>query len=200
MTGSQAVRPGSHRLAIVATLVVAAIAASVAVVLLTGGGSAPADTKYGGIPSWLPKATIPVGRVLTASAAHPALTIQGDTVAVNLAAGRVTATAVGPQVPEEGHFPIPRTSPCTFVVTFTAAHGAVPLARRAFIFVDEEGHPHWPRSVTVMGGAPLPNVVAPGRTVNVVVNAVLPTGGGRLLWSPVGLHPIVAWDYSVEID
>jgi predicted lipoprotein with Yx(FWY)xxD motif len=31
------------------------------------------------------------------------------------------------------------------------------------------------------------------------VYAVLPTGNGRLQWSPAG-KPIVSWDFEVEID
>ena len=38
-------------------------------------------------------------------------------------------------VPEEGKFPVPPTTRCTF----TAASGAVPLAERAFTILDERG-------------------------------------------------------------
>ena len=58
--------------------------------------------KYGGLPSWLPKATVPVGRIVHASLSHSVLGIEGDTVAVTLAGGGVYATAVGPSVPESG--------------------------------------------------------------------------------------------------
>lgn len=167
--------------------------------LVTTGKKSTTAGGYGTIPSWLPKATVPVGRVVQASAAHPWLAVQGDTVAVHLARGRVLATASGPSVPEEGHFPLPRTSPCTFVVTFTAASGDVPLSPTAFATTDEQGRLHKLR-VTVMGGGPVPQHVAPGRTVTLTMYTVLPTGEGRLLWAPAAGRPIVQWDFDVEID
>jgi len=142
---------------------------------------------------------VPVGRVLHASSGHPVLAIQGDTVAVRLAIGRVLATAVGPTVPEEGRFPVPETSPCTFIITFTAATGAIPLSPTAFTFVDELHHVHHPRVTAMSGGAP-PTRVLPGHTVSLKVYDVLPTGDGGLEWAPERTHPIVAWDFDVEID
>ena len=109
------------------------------------------------------------------------------------------ATAVGPSVPEEGRFPVPATSPCTFIITFTAATGLIPISASAFTFVDELDHVHHPR-VTAMDGGPPPTQISPGRTVSVRVNDVLPTGDGGLTWTPGGGRPIVAWDFDVEID
>ncbi len=80
------------------------------------------------------------GRVLHASRAHPALSIQGEGISVALAGASVLATAAGPSVPEEGRTPVPETSPCTFIVTFAHATGAIPLSAKAFKFVDEQGH------------------------------------------------------------
>lgn len=154
---------------------------------------------YGKIPTWLPKASVPVGRTVGASAAHPWLAVEGDTVSVHLTRGRVLATTVGPAVPEEGRFPVPATSPCTFIVTLTAASGAVPLSPTAFTITDELGHLHHPR-VTLRGGGTLPARVPPGRTVSLTVRDVLPTGNGRLRWAPQGTAPIVSWDFDVEID
>ena len=128
--------------------------------------------KYGGIPSWLPKATVRVNRVVTATAAHPELAIEGDTVAVHLPRGRVIMTAVGPAVPEEGRFPIPETTPCRFAVTLAA----------------------------VRGGGPAPVRVAAGHPVSLTLSAVLPTGNGQLRWTPLGGRPIVSWDFDVEIE
>jgi hypothetical protein len=164
-----------------------------------GPSAARSQAKYGGLPSWLPKATVPVGRTVQASAAHPVLAIQGDTVAVELARGRVLATAVGPTVPEDGRFPVPATSPCTFVVTFAAASGVIPLSARAFTFIDEFGHVRHPQ-VTAMGGGPLPRQVVPGRPLSLKVYDVLPTGDGGLTWAPDGGRPIASWDFDVEID
>jgi len=198
--------PGSRRaLGLGAVALVVALAVSAGVVLMRPGGLAgasPAErssAKYGQIPAWLPKAAVPVGRTVEASAAHPWLAIEGDTVSVHLAHGRVMATTVGPAVPEEGAFPVPATSPCAFTVTLTAASGAVRLSPRAFTILDELGQLHHPRVTAVGGGAP-PALVARGRTVRLTVTAVLPTGNGRLQWAPAGRTPIVSWDFDVEID
>jgi len=204
--GSRAFGPGPRRaLGLGAVALVAALAVSAAVVLIRPGGLAgasPADrstAKYGQIPAWLPKAAVPVGRTVEASAAHPWLAIEGDTVSVHLAQGRVMATTVGPAVTEEGAFPVPATTPCAFTVTLTAASGAVPVSPRAFTILDELGHLHHPR-VTAAGGGSPPARVARGRTVTLTVTAVLPTGNGRLRWAPAGATPIVSWDFDVEID
>lgn len=154
---------------------------------------------YGGLPSWLPKAKVPVGRIQHASAGHTVLAIQGDTVTVGLRTGRATVTTVGPAVPEDGRFPVPATSPCRFAVTFAAGRGAVPLRSAAFTILDELGHLHRPR-VTLRGGGPMPALLPPNRIVTLTVSAVLPTGGGRLRWAPEGGRPWVAWDFDVEID
>lgn len=122
-----------------------------------------------------------------------------DTVSVNLASGRVLATAVGPTVPEDGRFPVPATSPCTFVVTPAGASGAIPVSVSAFTFIDELGRLRHPRVTTMGGGAP-PLEVLPGRTVSLKVYDVLPTGDGGLSWAPSGGRPIASWDFDVEID
>jgi hypothetical protein len=174
----------------------------VSVAILAGGGaSSPSvsSAKYGGIPSWLPKPKVPVDRIVQASVAHPWLGIEGDTISVQLAAGRVLVTAVGPAVPEEGRFPVPATSPCTFSVTFTAVSGSIALSRTSFTILDELSHLHVPR-VTVAGGGALPRSLAAGSTLTVIVKDVLPTGGGQLRWAPTSVKPIASWDFDVEID
>jgi hypothetical protein len=140
-----------------------------------------------------------VGRVVTASSAHPWLAIEGDSVQADLARGRALVTAVGPTVPEEGGFPVPATSPCTFTVTLARAVGDVPLRASAFTITDELGHLHHPL-VTLPGGAPRPARVAPGRSVTLTVYGVLPTGNGALHWAPVDGKALVSWDFDVEID
>jgi hypothetical protein len=155
--------------------------------------------RYGGLPSWLPKAKAPTERVLQASSDHPVLAIQGNTVAVHLAGGGVRATAVGPSVPEDGRFPVPATSPCTFIVTFAAASGVIPLSATAFTLIDEHGHVRHPRVTTTNGGA-LPRQVLPGGPLSLKVHDVIPTGDGALRWTPDGTRPIVLWDFDVEID
>ena len=166
--------------------------------LLTRAGGT-AGGAYGQIPSWLPKPKVRVGRVLVASASHPAYAIEGDIVSIGLPHGHMLATAVGPSVPEEGQFPVPETTPCVFTLTLTRISGSVPLRSGAFTTVDDRGHLHRLR-VSLQGGRPLPGSARPGKTVTLVLKAVLPTGSGRLEWSPLRSKPIASWDFDVEID
>jgi hypothetical protein len=163
-------------------------------------GTRDASTaKYGGLPAWLPKAKAPVGQVLHATRAHPALSVQGEAISVDLGTARVLATAAGPSVPEEGRTPVPETSPCTFILTLTRASAPVPISASAFTFVDELGHVRHPHVTAMSGGAP-PGHVAPGQTISLTLRGVLPTGDGALTWAPDGGRPTASWDFDVEID
>jgi hypothetical protein len=157
------------------------------------------SARYGAIPGWLRRFAPLVDRIPRASSAHPALAIQGESVAVDLTHGRVLATTIGPNVPREGRVPVPATSPSTFIVTFTDAAGVVPLTQAAFTIVDELGHVHHP-SVRAMHGGALPRQIRPGQMVSLTVHSVLPIGNGRLIWAPDRARPTVAWDFDLEID
>ncbi len=194
------------RRAVLGTIVVAMV---VLVVTLVAGHSsataghssatAGATARYGGLPSWLPKATIPVGRIVHASPTHSVLGIEGDTIAVTLPSAAVDATAVGPSVPESGRFPVPATSPCTFVVTFARMSGVIPISAADFAITDEEGRLHHPEVTTLNGQAP-PAEITPGEPISLKLYAVLPTGSGSLSWAPASRRPIASWDFDVEID
>ena len=212
MTAERHQRAGSRAFGLGSPRMVAALLAALAILVagvalfLTRPTSQPSpfapsrsSVRYGGLPSWLPRARVKVGRLVHASAAHPWLAIEGDTVSVGLRGGSVTATAVGCAVPREGQFPQPRTTPCTFTVTLAATAGVVPLSASAFTIVDEFGQLHHPR-VSVRGAGPLPRRLRAGRNVALILTDVLPTGNGRLSWAPAGARPIVSWDFAVEID
>jgi hypothetical protein len=194
-------------LAAIAVLALALLGAALGGLFSSGGAAASgaqthraADSaKYGGLPSWLPKPKMSVNRVVSASAAHPALAIQGSSVEVETPQGHVLATAVGPETPEQGRFPVPATSPCTFVVTFARPSAAIPLDAASFELVDEFGHVRHPRLSAISGGPP-PRQLEPGHTLSVRMYDVLPTGDGALEWTPAGRRPTVAWDFDVEID
>jgi hypothetical protein len=201
--GSRALLPGSRagRL-IVAVLTLAVVAGGAwfwAASQADHHAKPVSSSSYGGLPSWLPKATVKVGRVVHASAAHPQLGIEGDTFWVQVGQSKVMATAVGPQVPEEGQFPVPATSPCSFDVTFTRATGDIALYGQAFTVLDELGQLHYLR-ITAQGGGRMPAEIRPGQTMTLIMSAVLPTGNGTLRWSPRSARPIVSWDFDVEID
>jgi hypothetical protein len=102
-------------------------------------------------------------------------------------------------VPEEDRFPVSTTTLCIFTVTLTSAAGVAPISRTAFTFLDEHGGLHHPR-VTAGGGGPLPTRPRPGRTLSLVLRAVLPTGNGQLRWVTAGAKPIVSCEFDVEID
>jgi hypothetical protein len=201
--GGRVRRPYPHRGRAGAVLLVAVIVLAIAVLLGGGrasdGSHAASGARYGGLPAWLPKAKPQVGRVLHASAAHPALSIEGEAVMVTLAGAHVLVTAVGPQVPEEGRFPVPPVTPATFIVTLASASSEIPLNTSAFTFTDEQGKVHHPRMTAIGGGTP-PSHTTPGQPVSVMLHDILPTGDGGLSWRPEGVRPIASWDYTVEID
>jgi hypothetical protein len=191
--------PGSRRTRCATAVIAAVVVAAVIVTVLPSGGGAKPAAKYGGLPSWLPKTTAPTDHLVTATAAHPKLAVEGDTVRVDLAHGQADTTVVGPQVPEEGKFPVPATSPCSFTVTLTRASGHVPLRASDFTILAEDSRLYHPR-VSGPHGGPVPRVVKPGQTVMLTVKTVLPTGGGQVRWTPESGPPISSWDFDVEID
>jgi hypothetical protein len=161
-----------------------------------GGRPAGRSRRYGHVPAWLRHATPRVGATLHASRAHTALAVEGDSVTIDLPGGRVLATVVGPAIAKQGQFPVPATSPCTFAVRLSARSGAIPINPAAFTIIDELHHVHHPQ-VTTVGSRPLPRLLRAGRTLSLVVHAVLPVGNGRLQWAP---GAIAAWDFDVETD
>lgn len=155
---------------------------------------------YGYVPAWLGQAKVPVGRLVVATPAHPWLAIQGDTVRVKLPRAQVLATVSGPAVPRQRHLQVPRTSPCTFAVTLTDASAPIAIAPSQFAAIDEQGRVHAPKVTSQDGGQPA-SEVRPGQTVELKLYAVLPTGQGRITWSPTaGVKPTVQWDFDVETD
>lgn len=155
--------------------------------------------RYGTPPANLPKAKIPVDRVVTATLSHPALAIQGDTVRLVLGTGSALATGVGPDVPYRIQGTSALHTPATFDVTFAGVNGRVPLSASLFTITDEQGEVHHPR-ISVLGGGRLPAFVPTGRAFNLVLNSYLPQGNGQLRYSPGGGRWVVAWDFDVETD
>jgi len=165
----------------------------------SGAVAAAGDLTYGSLPSWLPTPTVAVGRVLTASAAHPALGIEGDTVRVAVPGGRVVVTAVGPAVRASGRVPVPSSTRCTFTVTLTGASGVVAVGADRWTVIDERGRVQVPRLVRA-AGTPWAATVTTGRTVRYDLIADLPAGSGALAWAPSPGQVIATWNFAVEID
>jgi len=163
-----------------------------------GAVAAAGDLTYGSLPSWLPTPTVAVGRVLTASAAHPALGIEGDTVRVAVPGGRMDVTAVGPAVRASGRVPVPSSTRCTFTVTLTGASGVVAVGAGRWTVIDERGHVGVPRVLRAAGTRA--DTVTTGQTVRYNLVADLPAGSGALAWTPRPGQVIATWDFTVEID
>jgi hypothetical protein len=153
------------------------------------------DNTYGGLPSWLPKAKVPINRVQVATKKHFVLAEEGDTVQVVLPKGRARITLVGPAVPPFVAPPPPVTT-ATFTVTVSDASGTVPIQPSDFELVDGAGHFFHPSAFI----APGTSTVAPhGRTVSFRFSELMAVGAGSVRWSP-DHHPMVIYDFTVEND
>jgi hypothetical protein len=157
--------------------------------------SAAADGTYGALPSWLPTATAPVDRVMTASARDPRLGVEGDSMRAVLAEGTTIVTVVGPSVPPFRAPPPPVTT-ATFTVTMSRTTGTVPILPRDFQLVDGSGAIHDP---SAFAGRVPPRVAPRGATVSFTIKERMATGAGSIRWSPDGA-PVAAWDFTVEND
>ena len=188
---------------------------------------APRET-YGGVPGYLRDISAAAGdRVLTGSAARPALTVEGDAVDVRLAGGTARATIVGPQVPGEGLPHQTTSTACTWTVTLTGVSGTVPVVASDFTSLDHFGSVYRPTvlagsvlagsvvagsvvagsvvagSVAGAAGAAagdtLPSAVGPGQTVTFQLRAIMRVGEGLMRWAPGGAK-VASWDFQVETD
>ena len=189
--------------------VVAAAVAAVLGAVLSGctshpaghGASSAASSQpplgYRALPTFLPTSAAPVDRVVTASAGHPQLAEQGVAVQVDLPAGHVLATISGPHVPPFVTPPPPAVT-ATFDVSLADARGQVPIQLSDFTITDQLGRTFHPTLAT-REPAPAPTVAA-GHTATFRLTAVMPTGEGRIYWSPTHASPLVGWDFIVEND
>lgn len=151
---------------------------------------------YRSLPTYLPTQSQPVDRVVTASAAHRQLAVQGLGVEVDLASGDVLATVTGPHVPPFVAPPPPAVT-ATFDVSMTNVSGNVPIRLADFTITDQLGRTFHPTLVTHEHPPP---GTAPAGGVTFRITAVMPTGEGRIYWSPAGGKPVVGWDFIVEND
>jgi hypothetical protein len=157
--------------------------------------SASANDTYGTLPSWLPKATTKTGRVVEASATHPWVGVEGDVVVVHVGAIHAATSIVGPRVPHEGQFPLPKTTPASFTMTVRDANGPIVLDTRRLVIFDERGRRHWPQ---VAG--PARRVVTPTRPLTLHISTILPPGPGEVVWMTPAGSPIVSYEFVAEID
>lgn len=159
-----------------------------------------ASDPYGGIPSDLSnKQAPPANQILSATAAHPAIAIQGNGVHLRLAHGSALATAVGPDVPDRIQGSADLHTSATWDLTFADVRGAIPISASRFTITDEQGALLWPQ-VSVVGGGPLPKTVPTGRPFTLRLKTVVSVGDGKLRYSPSGGAWLAEWDFDVETD
>ena len=157
-----------------------------------------------GIPSFIPRDTIAVNRIATATGSDPRLAIAGDSVVLDLASGHALATMNGPLYNNKYVGTNDPTVPAQFVLTFTNAHGTIPLAPDDFTILDQLGNNIVPK-IRVQGGGALPKQLDPGRRLTLVMSTILAAGDGSIVYNPTGIvksghKPLVGWDFIVEDD
>lgn len=181
-----------------------AVTLAVALLLASGcsGGHSSAvrapEPSYGTLPSFLPTQVGRPDSELTGTAAKPALTTEGDSVRVQLAAGSVHATVSGPVVPGEGLAYQGEATMCTWTVTVTAASRPVPIRAADFTATDHLGVVFRP---TLVPGRPAPPaVLEPGATTTFELHARMTVGEGLMSWAPEHGATVASWDFEVEND
>jgi hypothetical protein len=157
-----------------------------------------------GIPAFIPRNTIAVNRIVTATPSHPQLAIQGVSVQLDLPSGRVLAMLNGPLVNNKYVGTNDPTVPAAFVLTFTNARGTIPLAPDDFRIADQLGSNIVP-TVRVKGGAPLPKQLDSGQRLTLLMTSIVAAGDGTIVYNPTGIvepghRPLVGWDFIVEDD
>ena len=163
-------------------------------------GHGDPHARYGALPRDLRgHQRLPPDQVLPASLAHPAEAIEGNAVALTLAGGSAHAVAVGPDVPSRNQGTADLHTGASWVLTFSAVHGRVPLSAGRFTITDGQGQLLHPR-VRPAGGGALPPTVPAGRPYTIVIRARVSVGDGRLRYAPATGRLISEWDFDVETD
>jgi hypothetical protein len=156
--------------------------------------------KYGGLPSWLPKAKKQIVGIPSARPGHPVLQVEGEPIALSGPGWSMVANAVGPSEPAtEGKPPLPETSPAKFILSISSVHGEIPFKPSQIEYVDEYGNVRHPR-VTMLDGGSAPSELRPGAPLRLEVYGVIPVGNGAIEWKPSSGVPIANWDFVVEVD
>jgi hypothetical protein len=172
-------------------------------VLASLHGPVPKGLKPG-IPAFIPRNTIAVNRIVTATPSHPQLAIQGASVLLDIPGGHALARMNGPRFDNRYVGTNDPTVPAAFVLTLTSTHGTIPLAPDDFTILDQLGNNLVP-AIRVDGGGPLPRQLDSGQRVTLNMTAVISVGDGSIEYNPTGIvkpghKPLVGWDFIVEDD
>lgn len=207
MKGGRALGPGLRRGLLAGSVATAALALAACGAHPSSATrpTATANPYAGGqfhpqYPSWLPAKTInaPSDRVLTGTAAKPAVTVQGDEVEVQTPSWSVRVDVSGPVVPGEGlPYQTPSTT-CTWTVTMSAATAPIAISLADFNTVDHLGNLY---HLSAVPGQPAPpSEIRPGQTITFQMRAYEAVGEGLMRWAPDGTHIVAMWDFEVEND
>jgi hypothetical protein len=186
------------RIAAMALTVIAAGGLGAGVAGALGGGHAAAPTGLGALPAYLPTSSVRPDSTLVGTAAHPALTSEGDAVRARLPHGSVLVRVTGPEVPGEG-LPFQTTADtATWRVTLSHATCRIPISVANFSTIDSRGKVY--SLAFVPGAKPPPKVLRPGGSTHFELRAVMAVGEGMLRWAPVHNDLLATWDFEVEND
>ena len=190
--GSSSIRPALFRVVVV--VLVATMAWGIY------GADDHAGPKHGDPQSWLPEQQLdhPIDQTVVGTVAHPALTVEGDSVRVQTPTFSAQAVVNGPVVPGEGLPVIESFTTCTWTISISHVRGTVPISAADFDSIDHQQTVYKP--ALVPGQAPLPATLRTGQSVSFKIRAVMPTGEGLMRWAPDGDHIVAKWDYQVEND
>jgi hypothetical protein len=153
---------------------------------------------YGSLPSFLPPQSFDTDRVLTGTAAHPALTTEGDAVSIGSGASASRITVTGPEVPGEGLPDQQAATTCTWTVTIHTGTRPIRIAVEDFSAIDHLGSIY--RPALVPGQASPPKSLGAHASVTFELRTVMVVGEGLMRWAPDGKHVAAKWDFEVEND
>jgi hypothetical protein len=150
--------------------------------------------------SWLPKQQLdhPIDRTMVGTAAHPAITVEGDYVEVRTPTFSALALVSGPVVPGEGLPTQTNFTTCTWTISLSHVVGRVPIAVADFDSIDHSQNVYKP--YLLPGESAPPATVRTGQTLTFKLRGVMPVGEGLLRWAPDGNNIVAKWDYQVEND
>jgi hypothetical protein len=150
--------------------------------------------------SWLPTQQLdhPVDRTVLGTVAHPAITVEGDSVQVRTPTFSALALVTGPIVPGEG---LPKQmdyTTCTWTISLSHVVGRVPVTVADFDSID---HSQTVFKPYLLPGEPAPpKFLRTGQTLTFKIRGVMPVGEGLFRWAPDGNNIVAKWDYQVEND